>query len=797
MIPPGFSFGAPLPPQQPISPFQPMGMAPIGMSFQQMQMSMMPQAPQLPFGPMVQQAANIGWPMLQMMMGQQQMARGMLPTFGTGSPFENMRQFMFQSTLQNAMQIVQQRDLARALPFAQGVFQTLGATEAEARNITGLLAAVPGAAQLASPVISRFLPNISEANIARGLAFATRGQIGGGQVAGISEQLFRQLSVGGAGERLDPALTGGLGGRDIGGLVFEFARRNALNFIPTGQAREALAEAGGTRPEQVTTGQIQRLQAGGIRQQIEGVRDVIQIIREMMGPNAPITQIVQAMEAIAGTTLGQLQPGRLRQQFRQLQGVADVLGIAPQAMLQMAQANVMQFEAAGLPANLALAATTTQIAQISAAEATFQGAPAGFAGVTRGQIARGAAGLQARGIQSQAGRMLGIIRALQAGGFVSQEQIEGIVGGGPEAVARAISTEPGRRRILERLGRIVPGGALQAAFGAEQGQVVGFLGAADLEAIAAAQGLEIEQVLRVGLGDPQGAALGAPAIDTIINKLRSGQRLTPDEQFFTSLVPDIRQLTGGTRLETLLAVTGAPARRRAQAVREAAGIVTRQRQIVTGLQRAGPQGVLDLLRQKPGAEFGDILTQALGGAVNIEALLAAGASPDILERFKTKLEAIEADETLTAEQRKTEQNKTYLTFARSFAALPAELVQRAGGNPEQIRELAVEVLKGTKTVNEAAAALAVEDRDTAAVGKKTDKQQEDREELISALRSLSEGIREAPTQLSLTINIDGEEAATIEEELKTEEGATVINVQRGARTGAVRRESISAGFPGP
>lgn len=662
-LPPGFSFGNP-PPMQPISPFGFAGAPPIGMTMGQMMAQMQPQVPNVGFlGPGVQQIVNMAFPMIQSMMASQQMAQGMVPLgFGGGTPFQQMQAFNFQQTATQALQVVELRDQQRLIALAG---QKFGPTGAEA---AAGIAEIPLLGPMILQQIGRPLlaPRGLEQDITRGVLAATRGRIAPERAGEISRRLFERFGrdIPGTGEvELDPRRTGGLTAAQLGELTFEMQRRGGMTFLNEQVAGDLLSRGGMQLQGQQRVAAVQQAQVERMGESLGKVADVLGAVDQMLGGDQPISRILDAVESITGKnilTQGTRDIGQIRRQFEQLGGLADVLGVMPQALLGMAEAQAVSLRRQGLPGQLALPMVMRQAAQVSAAEAALMNLDIPGFDVTRADLARGAAFTQERMLRGGAAQVLGTIRQLQTTGALTAEQAAAL-----RDPARL--QDPGQLSRLRRDILRQAGDRPLAMSLLEDETAFRYLESKDFELlprITAERGWEAMERLMVDrFGDPSRAK-------AITNALREGDpaRLTPADLARVSQVSRQFQWKTGLDATTFAASFSEPSIRGTAARLRAAETIAARAKIT--------REVLSDAKIALGGRFTieNLLGAFTGGQVDVRAVLEAAAeipearSAQLLVEYNSRLEAAEALE--DDEKKKEEIARVQRDVLRKFITPP-------------------------------------------------------------------------------------------------------------------------------
>lgn len=766
---PDGAFGQ-IPPQMPMSPFAMGGH--IGMSYQQYQgMLSAPMFPGLEqFGPLAGGIGNMILPMIQNMFAQRQMAAGFLPAPGQFSPFQNMQNFMMMQNMMQATQMAAQQDLQqRYRPFITGLGRGLGMAGQQADEFARSIVQAPGAGiwlpQFMGAVVPGGVPGGTTADMSAGLSMAFRG-LRPGEIHGLSQQLFRQLSVGGMGERLDPRLTGGLQAGRIGELAFEMQRRGALSLISVEQAEQLLGETAGRmggraqglmRSEQGRMAAVERLRATDVRRQLGNIADVVGMIQDLMGPGQPIHQILTALENISGQTVGGLRrdPERIRQQLQGLTGMASLLGIAPQAAITMAQATAMQFEAQGLPAQFGIPAAMENLATIAGVEGAVAQAPTftGRFGVSPQRIQRGAGQLQAAAVASPEARIIGMLRGLRAMGAESRA-LEAFFDEDPQQRAAVLGDPRRRRQLMRAVSREADPRMLSMTrrMGAEAAQ---FLDPTeDLMTLRERQAQEIRGAIA--------RRLQANGMNEEAQAVMSGDPITSEETQarIMAATAGMRRLARGIDVPTLLAFADPRALARTRALRREAAS---HGELITSINRAaraggerGLAGVLSAISE--GRPLGEIVGAGFG-QVDVERL--RGVMP---ENFRQRLEAITQDETLTDEERKTKMAAFNQELMRELTTAPfTRLSQLTGRSVEELRKSGINFEKVIDaSIRQAGREL--EDSDTKPDPTKAKERMEEIERVGQAFAERMKGVFKdlfggsggLQQTLHFTLNIDGE-----------------------------------------
>lgn len=160
-----------------------------------------------------------------------------------------------------------------------------------------------------------------------------------------------------------------------------------------------------------------------IRRQLRGYSDSIAAIREVFGengnPNAPIPELIGALEALTSGQMHKFDAAKLNLMVRDMQSLSQMSGKSIDQMLAMNQGNTSYLQQMGLGNHAAVfAPDATNVGVAHGMAFAEQGGATGFGALNRAQAEQAASRMFARGMASEAGNMyatLGRINA--AGGF--------------------------------------------------------------------------------------------------------------------------------------------------------------------------------------------------------------------------------------------------------------------------------------------------------------------------------------------------------------------------------------------
>ncbi len=134
------------------------------------------------------------------------------------------------------------------------------------------------------------------------------------------------------------------------------------------------------------------------RKSLEGFTDLLAEVRDMMAPGATIPQMLQVASDIGGTSLGQIDPTRLRQMMGRMKETAKLIGMSFEAMGTVTGEMSRMYQQMGLPGTLG-AHMGLSTAVLSRTAASLPGTPLSLR-IGPGEAARTFGGQLATAAQS-------------------------------------------------------------------------------------------------------------------------------------------------------------------------------------------------------------------------------------------------------------------------------------------------------------------------------------------------------------------------------------------------------------
>ena len=160
-----------------------------------------------------------------------------------------------------------------------------------------------------------------------------------------------------------------------------------------------------------------------IKRQLRGYSDSIAAIREVFGengnPNAPIPQLIGALEALTSGQMHKFDAAKLNLMVRDMQALSQMSGKSIDQMLAMNQGNTAYLQQVGLGPHAAMfAPTATNVGVAHGMAFADQAGATGFGALNRQQAEQAASRMFARGMASEAGNLYATLgRISNAGGF--------------------------------------------------------------------------------------------------------------------------------------------------------------------------------------------------------------------------------------------------------------------------------------------------------------------------------------------------------------------------------------------
>lgn len=313
------------------------------------------------------------------------------PMFGRTSLFDEMRNQAVMQSMQQAMNMSQAPDIMMASKFLgntaiamrgttdPGEIASLRATAGKAaENMMGvmspfvsMIAASPQIRQMADSVgLTRMLgTQIAAAKI----SMAERGPFtpfgaDPTAVAGVATGIADYFAPGGVENLLRSR---GFNTAELGDLYAGLATRGLLP-TPPGMAPKRGAALGKLQgqtgfDEEATLGQGGRLVAGvsqgksqDINRKLESYARAVELVSQVMGPNAPMEKLLQGLEKITGGGLSQLDPSKLEHRVMAFQETANFANIDTDLLMNLTQQSAIFASQVGV--NTVIAAPSAALA---------------------------------------------------------------------------------------------------------------------------------------------------------------------------------------------------------------------------------------------------------------------------------------------------------------------------------------------------------------------------------------------------------------------------------------------------
>ena len=561
----------------PLSPYQPMAYGQLGMGMgEMMQYYMAPRGiPQVGglFGQSGQQVVNMAYPLLQDMMRQQMMQQGIMPMFpGAGAPFQQMQRFNFQDTLRESMKLARAQDLPMLSRRAEMLAPGVGG------DVIRGIGNIPLLSNMIMPQLSQMLmPEGTRQDLTRAIVASSRGSIQPTDVNKMAGMLFKSLST--AEGTFDIGKTGGLGAGQVGEMMFEMQRRGFTNVFND----QTLGEIGGK-------GGLSAGRATMVKSKLTQLGDVLGMMDEMLGGNAPLSKILDSLESLSGKNI--MAPGanvsQMRSQIVQMSSMANVLGIAPQAMMAMAHGTAMNLQAQGMGRGLSIPMTIHQMTMTTAGQLgqgfTGLGDMPGF-DQTGADYGRGAGILTSRGLRSPMARTLGALSFINQQGL-GGAALQNFFNKSPAERAAIFADRESRERLLANTGadtRILQGVMEDpdaARYLAAQGG--GFA------TIMAGQALEFRADLRDRL---ERNRFTQSEINGVMRNLATGTTITPFQRGMLAGVNKGIQESTGVDVITLAGLLGGKASEIFPKIDKMAELAGKRGELLRDLMQSLPGGM--------------------------------------------------------------------------------------------------------------------------------------------------------------------------------------------------------------
>ena len=695
-MPEDYNFGVgAIPPMRSMSQSQPMAYGQLGMSMpEMMQHYMMPRGvPQVGglFGQSGQQAVNAVYPMLQEMVRQQMMQQGTMPIFaGAGAPWQQMQQNTFRNTLSEAMKLSQAQDLPMLAARAGKAFEALGLGAGVGRELVqGIGSLPPFLSGMIMPYISQALaPEGTRGDLTQAIVASTRGRMAPNRINELSSRIFSSLSTGeGEDARFDVSRTGGLGARQVGELMFEMQRRGFTNVL-NDESVASIGERAGFKGAEA----LSRGQSAVVKGKLNQLGDVLGMMDEMLGGNAPMGKILTALEGISGKNIlaSGANVNQIKQQLTKMSSMADVLGIAPQAMMAIAQGNAMNLQAQGMGRGLSMPMTTHQMTMVTAGQAamSFSGT-AGMPGFdqTEADYGRAAGMLTSRGVQSRVGRILGSLSFIQSQGL-GGEKLDEFFAKDYKERAKIMYNRASREGLLadvrsETEPWIVRGLLSDPKAGDYIPSMKG-----GLATIYEMQAMDFTKDISSGLTGREG--LGKAEIAGLVRDIDEGNTLSPRQKVMLAVVRTSMEKRTGASSVVLANLFGGKARSLVKKLGELGELSAIRAEAMSNLAEKMPQGFVAALEGK-GGNFNSLLKALAGGPAGIDlrklaaAATAAGdpAAAKALETFELTVTDIQGMK-ISDDDKKKKFVEAHAEFFRAFPGMdPSSQYKKANFTSQQ------------------------------------------------------------------------------------------------------------------
>lgn len=243
-----------------------------------------------------------------------------------------------------------------------------------------------------------------------------------GMRAGDMGQLYRQLApeglVGPQGSLRDRTLRqlnaardagqleaiGAEAGVDVDGNLAGLSNAELQKLRETGPMRERMTQA----------------DARQVSSRLQDYVGTLSAMREVFGengnPNAPIPQLIGALEALTSGQMHKFDAARLQTMVRDMQALSQMSGKSVDQILAMNQANAAQGQALGI--GTTFSGTATNVGVLTGMAFQERGGATGFGALSREEAEQAGSSYFNRGMASETSNVLGTLgRIEQAGGF--------------------------------------------------------------------------------------------------------------------------------------------------------------------------------------------------------------------------------------------------------------------------------------------------------------------------------------------------------------------------------------------
>lgn len=279
--------------------------------------------------------------------------------------------------------------------------------------VTGRMGADPAATQNLTQGIMRDF--YSQDNIAS-MKGVTAGQLGG---------LYEQLSLRGMVAGAEFGRTGML--RNLESAVpqqelIQRAQQLGVKGIRQTNGKLDLSDLSANDLESLTkddavAAKLRNFDSNRVKASLKAYVNAISAMRDIFGdagkPNAPVQELMQALEGMSTGAMGQVDPQRLGQMVRQTYYLAKTAGISADAAGLMQRDAAVRGQQLGIEAPFAMVATQNSLAYNAALRSRGVLATPVFGGMSESQLTQMNTSLVQQGVASSLGTRLGTLYRLQ------------------------------------------------------------------------------------------------------------------------------------------------------------------------------------------------------------------------------------------------------------------------------------------------------------------------------------------------------------------------------------------------
>ncbi len=246
--------------------------------------------------------------------------------------------------------------------------------------------------------------------------------ISAGQLGGVYEQLSLRGLLGGAEfgrEGLLRNITAGTPQQDL----MQTAKKLAITGIKTDATGKTDLSGISAKDLDLLTkddgiaSKLRDFDANKIKTSLKSYVGAISAMRDIFGdagkPNAPIPELMQALEGLTSGSMGQVSPQRLGQMARQTYYLAKSAGISADNAMVIQQDAAARGQQLGIESPFSVLATQSSLGYNAALRSRGALATPSFGGMTEGALTQANSSMFQQGVASQLGTRIGTLRRLE------------------------------------------------------------------------------------------------------------------------------------------------------------------------------------------------------------------------------------------------------------------------------------------------------------------------------------------------------------------------------------------------